>query len=122
MTDDGLIDGLLRSVRFAQAIDRRTWQSVREAFPGPAFDLWIDGFERVAAKIGDAAAPFAFATGSVEVARLHGTDLALATADTATGIAKAAGPEAALRFLARAAFGGGSPRGKRRLADLAPDG
>lgn len=100
MTDDGLIDGLLRSVRFAQAIDRRTWQSVREVFPGPAFDLWIDGFERVAAKIGDAAAPFAFATGSVEVARLHGTDLALATADTATGIAKAAGPEAALRFLA----------------------
>lgn len=99
MTDDGLIDGLLRSVRFAQAIDRRSWQSVRDAFPDPVFDLWIDGFERVSARIADPAAPGAYAAGSVEVARLHGPDLALATAEVAIGIAKAAGPEAALRFL-----------------------
>ncbi|HTN97283.1 MAG TPA: VWA domain-containing protein [Nordella sp.] len=99
MTDDGLIDSLLRSARFAQAIDRRGWESVRDAFPGPAFDLWIDAFDRVSARIGDAAAPAAFAAGSVEVARLHGTDLALTTAETAIGIARAAGVDAALRFL-----------------------
>lgn len=99
MTDDGLIDSLLRSARFAQAIDRQTWESVRQAFPGPAFDLWIDGFDRVSARIGDAAALAAFVAGSVEVARLHGADLALTTADTAIGIARAAGVDAALRFL-----------------------
>lgn len=100
MTDDGLIDSLLGSARFAQAIDRRTWERVRQGFPGPAFDLWINGLDRVAAGIGDAAAPAAFAAGSIEVARLHGADLALTTAATALDIAKAAGPDAALRFLA----------------------
>jgi nitric oxide reductase NorD protein len=100
MTDDGLIDSLLRSVRFAQAIDRRTWESVRQAFQGPAFDLWIDAFDKAVSRVGDVAVPAAFAAGTVEVARLHGADLALAAAETTVGIAKAAGPEAALRFLA----------------------
>lgn len=96
---DSLIDGLLNSARRTRTIDDRTWAEVKQAFPEAVFEKWIDGVEKIASATDDSAASPAFAQGSVAVARTHGADLALATAPTAIGIAKAAGADAAVLFL-----------------------
>ncbi|MGE0005092.1 MAG: nitric oxide reductase activation protein NorD [Parvibaculaceae bacterium] len=96
----GLIDDLLKSARYAGVIDSQTWEEVRRTFPQSLFDQWTDGLARIAAVIRDPEACAQFARGSATVGRMHGADLALATVPAATGIAGAAGPDAAGAFLA----------------------
>lgn len=96
----GAIDDLLKSARYARLIDNRTWEAVRNAFPGSVFDQWSDGLSRIGSAIDDPETGAQFARGSAAVARTHGTDLALATVATTLGIAKTAGPGAASAFLA----------------------
>ena len=93
------LDELLKSARYADAIDAKTWSAIRRAFSDRAFDRWADALERIASSIPEPSAILGFAVGSTTVAETFGVDMALTAGQTALTIVKAGGRHAATRFL-----------------------
>lgn len=94
-----VVDGLLKSARYADIIDAKTWDAVRRAFPDPAFDRWADALDRIASSIPKPSAILSFAAVSITVAEAFGVEMASTAGQSALIIAKAGGPHAATGFL-----------------------
>ena len=100
---DALIQGLLDRSRISGLIGPTSWNTVQRAFPGHAFERWIDVMEGlIAGGLGSTTA-LNFVQATPSVARLIGIEAALAVGDTADQIAAFAGSEAAAALIAASA-------------------
>ncbi len=100
---DALIQGLLDRSRISGLISPASWSTVQRAFPGPAFERWIDVMEGLTAGGLGSTTVLNFVQATPSVARLLGIEAALAVGNTASRVAAFAGSQAAAALIAASA-------------------
>ena len=101
MTSAGaLIRHLLDRSRISGLIGPSSWSTVQRAFPGLAFERWIDVMEGLIDGGLGSTAVLNFVQASPSVARLMGVEAALAVGNTAQRVASSAGGPAAAALIA----------------------
>lgn len=104
---DALIRHLLDRSRISGLIGPSSWGTVQRAFPGLAFERWIDVMEGLIDGGLGSTAVLNFVQASPSVARLMGVDAALAVGKAAQRIASSAGGPAAAALIAASARAAG---------------
>jgi len=110
---DALIQDLLDRSRISGLIGPSAWSTVQRAFPGLAFERWIDVMEGLIDGGLGSTTVLNFVQASPSVARLMGIEAALAVGETARQVAASASGQTAAALIAA------STRAASRAADEA---
>ena len=104
---DALIQDLLDRSRISGLIGPSSWSTVQHAFPGLAFERWIDVMEGLIDGGLGSTTVLNFVQASPSVARLMGIEAALAVGKAARQVAASAGGQAAAALIAASARAAG---------------
>jgi hypothetical protein len=96
------LDDLISRSRLVEVIDQQTWSAIREAFPGPWFDRWVNSLSQIVEAGLVKSAILSFARASPIVAKRVGPQAALSLVPSALALVKSAGMRTALELLAAA--------------------
>lgn len=96
---DPLLDDLLKSTRYAEAIDASTWRELSMAFPDRAFDRWLDVLQSAAGAAGVNGSHLrVLARAGIALSRAFGPDVATAALSIGAALGRRAGAEASRAF------------------------